>query len=345
MNNLLAIAFFAVTPASALEQIIFASDQVEPKLEILVFACETEASLSDLAKKQDLIVQVTDDVAFVCRKNVLHLEEAKERTALIKELTQSLGKPYELRDLAKGSPVEQARVRKMVAQGTIPTTTANMLLKSNRAPFTIEPKMTITLRKGDRRATVAWLGPTKGPDFDSLLSMLVEPEYNPNTPYPLGIEPAEYSPVPKRAQLKFSFGTTSDSPVDRLIYVKRFQETLQDWVAKADAAYEEAYAKFEPVLLKNYPDLNIKGDPKTLAELGSELCKVAERHLVDAYFYNFKSRGEAQAFLNGAEISSIEYSANLVFRIKDSYEVSADGRGRSMGLSTPFFALDNPLGK
>ncbi|HRI42891.1 MAG TPA: hypothetical protein PLL78_01955 [Fimbriimonadaceae bacterium] len=77
ITQLIAIIGLGIPAAEPLRQIVFAFDQPEPKLEVVVFASDKPEDLEELAQKEGLSVSIENGVAFVCRKNILKIEDAK----------------------------------------------------------------------------------------------------------------------------------------------------------------------------------------------------------------------------------------------------------------------------
>lgn len=340
ITQLIAVIGLGIPAAEPLRQIVFAVDRPEPKLEAVVFASDKPEDLEELAKKEGLSVLIQSDVAFVCRKNILNIEDAKIRAGLMKQFAAVASEPYKTRDLNQFPAAEQEHIRRMIASEV--GADAAILLKAERALLHVEPEMTIRLRKGAKTAT-AFVGPLVRPKMDELRAAAIDPQAKARADFPMGIEPQKGRDR-KRATLGFLFASY-DQPVEqRLEHIRKFTLTIEGWVQEATAEFDQAREELLPVLRAAYPDLYPKEGVETLGDLPDKMRIRIERQLTGT-FLDFASSAEAAGFLSGARIESIEHGAVIKFRISNGYEQSPDGRSRSLFLSEPTLRLDNPIGR
>lgn len=321
ISELIAILGLGIPAAELLRQIVFAFDQPEPKLEVVVFASDKREDLEELAKKEGLSVSVENDVAFVCRKNILNIEDAKIRAGLMKQFTAMLSEPYKTRDLNQFPAAEQEHIRRTIANEV--GADAAILLKAERALLHVEPEMTIRLRKCAKTAT-AFVGPLVRPKMDELRAAAIDPQAKAKADFPMGIEPQKGRDR-KRPTLGFLFASY-DQPVEqRFEHIRKFTITIEGWIQEATAEFDQAREELLPVLRAAYPDLYPKEGVETLGDLPDKMRIRIERQLTGT-FLDFASSAEAAGFLSGASIESIEHGPVIKFR-------------------EPTLRLDNPIGR
>lgn len=321
ISELIAILGLGIPAAELLRQIVFAFDQPEPKLEVVVFASDKREDLEELAKKEGLSVSVENDVAFVCRKNILNIEDAKIRAGLMKQFTAILSEPYKTRDLNQFPAAEQEHIRRTIANEV--GADAAILLKAERALLHVEPEMTIRLRKCAKTAT-AFVGPLVRPKMDELRAAAIDPQAKAKADFPMGIEPQKGRDR-KRPTLGFLFASY-DQPVEqRFEHIRKFTITIEGWIQEATAEFDQAREELLPVLRAAYPDLYPKEGVETLGDLPDKMRIRIERQLTGT-FLDFASSAEAAGFLSGASIESIEHGPVIKFR-------------------EPTLRLDNPIGR
>ncbi|HRI43670.1 MAG TPA: hypothetical protein PLL78_01540 [Fimbriimonadaceae bacterium] len=339
MINFLPVAFSVLALTTRLDQVVFAFDRPEPKLEARILSCETEESLRELAKQEKLTVIIEGEVTYVSQRDILSIDQALGRAKLIQFLASSSQEariPKNLNDLP---PEHQELIRREIARQAGDRT--SMLLRSKSAPFTFEPQLLLEFKRGDRSATVD-IGPKSKRSFDDTLGMLVDPTPVPGDKYPIGIGP-EQPETSRRASLTFTFADSSGSQEDRLEGIQTFTKILSERVAEATAEYERAANLAMPYLLAEYSDIHLSEKPKSLSDLSDRMKSMARSLIIDGDLLRLGSRADATSFADGARIEGIDYVPSIVFRIKDFYHEGPGSRG--VGLTTPIIRLDNPLGK
>lgn len=340
ITHLVSILCLGLPVEEPLHQIIFAFDKPEPKLEVALFASDKREDLEKLASEEALTVRIESGVAYVCRKNILNIEDAKVRTGLMKQFTTMLSEPYRTKDLNHFPPAEQEHIRRMIARET--GREASTLLKAERALLHVEPEMVIRLRKGTKTAT-AFVSPLVRPKMDELRATAIDPEAKAKTEYPMEIEPEKLQSR-KKPILGFQFASQDEPIEQRLEHIRKFTMAIEAWIEEATAEFNQAREALLPALQAAHPDLYPKEGVDSLDDLPQKMQTRIERQITGA-FIDFVSSGEAAAFLPGARIESIEHVPVIKFRINNGYEESAENRSRSLFLSEPTLRLVNPIGK
>lgn len=340
ITNLISILCIGFPAAEPLRQVIFAFDRPEPKLEATLFASDKREDLEKLASKEALTVRIEKGVAYVCRKNILNIEDAKVRTGLMKQFATMLSEPYKTADLNQLPAAEQEHIRRMIASEAGPD--AAILLKAERALFHIEPEALVRLRKGEKTAT-AFVSPLVRPKMDELRATAIDPEAKAKTKYPMEIEPEKLQSR-KKPILGFQFASQDEPIEQRLEHIRKFTMATEAWIEEATAEFNQAREALLPALQAAHPDLYPKEGVERLDDLPQKMRTRIERQITGA-FMDFVSSGEAAAFLPGARIESIEHVPVIKFRINNGYQESAENRSRSLFLSEPTLRLVNPIGK